>query len=275
MQLDVEATALSQEKDDASRHRLAIVEAELAKIADELQPLKLRHQAEKSRVDEIRTFRRKLDEVHRKIEKAERIKDLAMVADLRYGAVPELERKIGKLEEENRNRQAMGDDERLLSEVVRPQQVAEIVSRWTGIPVQNLTRTERDRLLGLKDALHKRVVGQDEAIEAVADAVLRSRAGMSRPGQPLGSFLLLGPTGTGKTELAKALSEQLFDDERNMVRLDMSEYSEQHSGARLIGAPPGYVGYDEGGQLTEAVRRRPFSVVLVTLFLAISFMMTN
>eukprot|EP00474_Spongospora_subterranea_P008393 CRZ08851.1 hypothetical protein [Spongospora subterranea] len=261
LQLDVEATALEQEKDEASRHRLAIVQAELAKIADELQPLKLKHHSEKSRVDEIRTFRRKLDEVHRKIEQAERMKDLAKVADLRYGAVPELERKIEKLEEANRKRESSED--RLLSEIVRPQQIAEIVSRWTGIPVSNLTRTERERLLGLSGALHRRVVGQDEAIEAVANAVLRSRAGMSRPGQPLGSFLLLGSTGTGKTELAKALSEQLFDDEKNMIRLDMSEYSEQHSGARLIGAPPGYVGHDEGGQLTEAVRRRPFSVVLL------------
>ncbi|SPQ97871.1 unnamed protein product (mitochondrion) [Plasmodiophora brassicae] len=261
LQLDVEATALSQEKDEASRQRLLVVQSELAKIADELKPLQMKHQAEKERLDEIRNFKKKLEDVHRKIEQAERAKDLAKVADLRYGAVPDLERKIEKLEEANRKRDT--DDTSLLSEVVRPQQIAEIVSRWTGIPVTNLTRTERERMLGLSDALHKRVVGQDEAVDAVADAIMRSRAGMGRPGQPLGSFLLLGSTGTGKTELAKALSEQLFDDERNMVRLDMSEYSEQHSGARLIGAPPGYVGHDEGGQLTEAVRRRPFSVVLL------------
>ena len=277
LQLEVEATALAKEKDTASKQRLHGVEAELAKIREDLAPLKLRYAREKGRVDELRQLRQKLDTLRQKMLEAERGRDLARVADLKYGAIPEVERQIAvterQQEAEERARAAAnasganagggGDDQdRMLTEVVGPEQIAEIVSRWTGIPVSKLSQTDRDKLLNLAGALHRRVVGQDEAVDAVADAVLRSRAGMARPQQPTGSFLFLGPTGVGKTELAKALAAELFDDENNMVRLDMSEYMEQHSVARLIGAPPGYVGYDEGGQLTEAVRRRPYAVIL-------------
>jgi ATP-dependent Clp protease ATP-binding subunit ClpB len=188
---------------------------------------------------------------------------LARVADLKYGAVPDLERQIAVLErKEAEETVANPTENRLMTEVVGPEQIAEIVSRWTGIPVSKLSQSEREKLLNLAEKLHQRVVGQDEAVDAVAEAVLRSRAGLSRPQQPTGSFLFLGPTGVGKTELAKALAMELFDDENQIVRLDMSEYMESHSVARLIGAPPGYVGFEEGGQLTEAVRRRPYAVVL-------------
>ena len=262
LQLTVEATALSRDKDKdrGSEARLKAVQEELSNIKDELEPLKLKHQAEKSRVDEIRSFREKLERTHQKIAKAERERDLALVADLRYGAVPDLQRKIAALEEQLKSDKERQD--RLLTEVVGPDQISEIVSRWTGIPVRKLNQSERQRLLHLSDALHKRVVGQDEAVDAVADAILRSRAGLGKIGKPTGSFLFLGPTGVGKTELAKALASELFDDEKQIIRLDMSEYLEQHSVSRLIGSPPGYVGHDEGGQLTEAVRRKPYSVVL-------------
>ncbi|CAF1252716.1 unnamed protein product [Rotaria sp. Silwood1] len=261
LQLDVEATALSQEKDDASKQRLKQVKEELAKIREELKPLKLRHKAEKERVDELRKLKQKLENLQVKMAQAEREKNLPLVADMKYGAIPDLEKKIAETEyritEENKQQQ-----DRLLTEVVGPNAIAEIVSRWTGIPVSKLSQTERERLLKLSEHLHEKVIGQDDAVDSVAEAVLRSRAGLSRQNQPIGSFLFLGPTGVGKTELAKTLALELFDSTKSMVRIDMSEYTESHSVARLIGAPPGYVGFEQGGQLTEAIRRQPYAVIL-------------
>jgi ATP-dependent Clp protease ATP-binding subunit ClpB len=267
LQLEVEATALESEKDSASRTRLTKVHEELSEIAEKLRPLQMRYQAEKARVEEIRDVQRKLDTVKSKLAAAERDRDSVKVADLRYGAIPDLERKLEKLQREQAVRKSSSEDAApdegaLLTEVVGPDQIADVVSRWTGIPVSKLTASDRERLLSLSKHLHERVVGQDEAVDAVAEAILRSRAGMSAPGRPA-SFFFLGPTGVGKTELARALAAELFDDEKNIVRIDMSEYMESHSVSRLIGAPPGYVGHDEGGQLTEAVRRKPFSLVLL------------
>lgn len=255
IQLEVELHALEKEKDKASKARLLEVRTELDDLRDKLQPLKMKHQKEKERVDEIRRLKQKREELLFTLQEAERRMDLARVADLRYGALQDIEATIQKIE-------AGTDENSMLTETVGPDQIAEVVSRWTGIPVTRLGQNEKQRLIGLADRLHQRVVGQDEAVQAVSEAVLRSRAGLGRPQQPTGSFLFLGPTGVGKTELAKALAEQLFDNENQLVRIDMSEYMEQHSVARLIGAPPGYVGHEEGGQLTEAVRRRPYSVVL-------------
>ncbi|XP_061953561.1 chaperone protein ClpB1 [Populus nigra] len=256
MQLEVELHALEKEKDKASKARLAEVVKELDDLRDKLQPLLMKYKKEKERIDEIRRLKQKREEIHFSIQEAERRYDLARVADLRYGALEEVEAAITRLEG------STTDENLMLTETVGPEHIAEVVSRWTGIPVTRLGQNEKERLLGLADRLHHRVVGQDQAVNAVAEAVLRSRAGLGRPQQPTGSFLFLGPTGVGKTELAKALAEQLFDDENQLVRIDMSEYMEQHSVSRLIGAPPGYVGHEEGGQLTEAVRRRPYSVVL-------------
>jgi len=259
LQLQVEAVALEKEEDPASKQRLEIVRQELNKINDEVTPLKARYEEEKGRVQNLTNLRKKLESVKIKIAEAERANDIARAADLKYYAVPEIEKQIQKMiEEDQKNR----DKNTLVVETVGPEQIAEVVSKWTGIPVSKLSQTEKERLLHLADNLHKRVIGQDEAVDAVAEAVLRSRAGLARENQPTGSFLFLGPTGVGKTELAKALASELFDDEKQMIRLDMSEYMEQHSVARLIGAPPGYVGFEEGGQLTEQVRRRPYSVVL-------------
>jgi len=258
LQLEVEATALSQEKDEGSQKRLVAVREELSKLREDLAPLLLKLEQEQNKGKEIANYKRKLEDVLTKIQIAERQRDLEKVADLRYGAVPELERKIEELSEETKEE----DGDELLSSCVTPEHIAEIVSRWTGIPVSRLSQSEREKLLKLSEQLHNRVVGQDDAVDAVSDAVLRSRAGLARPGQPTGSFLFLGPTGVGKTELARALAGELFDDEKHMIRIDMSEYMEQHSVSRLIGAPPGYVGYDEGGQLTEAVRQKPYSVIL-------------
>ncbi|KAK2411412.1 Chaperone protein ClpB1 [Trifolium repens] len=258
MQLEVELHALEKEKDKASKARLVDVRKELDDLRDKLQPLKMKYSKEKERIDEIRRLKQKREELMFALQEAERRYDLARAADLRYGAIDEVETAIKNLEGSTD-----GNDENLmLTETVGPDQIAEVVSRWTGIPVTRLGQNEKERLVGLGDRLHTRVVGQDQAVNAVAEAVLRSRAGLGRPQQPTGSFLFLGPTGVGKTELAKALAEQLFDDENQLVRIDMSEYMEQHSVSRLIGAPPGYVGHEEGGQLTEAVRRRPYSVVL-------------
>ncbi|GAB4845407.1 Chaperone protein ClpB1 [Ancistrocladus abbreviatus] len=255
MQLEVELHALEKEKDKASKARLVEVRKELDDLRDKLHPLQMKYRKEKERVDELRRLKQRREELLFALQEAERRYDLARAADLRYGAIQEVEAAIARLEEST-------DENLMLTETVGPEQIAEVVSRWTGIPVTRLGQNEKERLVGLAERLHQRVVGQDQAVAAVAEAVLRSRAGLGRPQQPTGSFLFLGPTGVGKTELAKALAEQLFDDENLLVRIDMSEYMEQHSVARLIGAPPGYVGHEEGGQLTEAVRRRPYSVVL-------------
>ncbi|XP_051209560.1 chaperone protein ClpB1 [Lolium perenne] len=255
IQLEVELHALEKEKDKASKARLVEVRKELDDLRDKLQPLTMKYRKEKQRIDEIRKLKQRREELQFTLQEAERRMDLARVADLKYGALQEIDAAIAKLEGET-------GENLMLTETVGPEQIAEVVSRWTGIPVTRLGQNDKERLVGMADRLHKRVVGQTEAVNAVAEAVLRSRAGLGRPQQPTGSFLFLGPTGVGKTELAKALAEQLFDDENLMVRIDMSEYMEQHSVARLIGAPPGYVGHEEGGQLTEQVRRRPYSVIL-------------
>lgn len=262
LQLEIEATALEKEKDTASKQRLEKVKQEMSKIKDQLQPLKLRYEKERGRVEELRNYQKKVEQLKQKLSEAERRRDLQLVADLKYGAIPDLEKKIEKLTAEKEKNGEIEEAERLLTEKVGPEQVADIVSRWTGIPVRKLSMTERERLLNLGEQLHRRVIGQDEAVDAIAEAVIRARAGMSRENQPTGSFLFLGPTGVGKTELAKALAAELFDDEHHMVRIDMSEFMESHSVSRLIGSPPGYVGHDEGGQLTEAIRRRPYSVIL-------------
>ncbi|GLD96207.1 hypothetical protein PINS_up004885 [Pythium insidiosum] len=260
LQLQVEASALSKEKDDLSKQRLRKVQEELYSIGDKLKPLVLRHQAEKERVNEIRRLKDKLQELHLKVQRAERNQDPATVADLKYYAIPDVQRCIAKAEAAKRDE---NPSEKLVEEVVREEQVCQVVARWTGIPVARLTSNMSDRLLNLEQRIHERVVGQNDAVSSVCDAVLRARAGLARREQPTGSFLFLGPTGVGKTELAKALAFELFDDEKHMVRIDMSEYMEEHSVARLIGAPPGYVGHDEGGQLTEAVRRNPYNVILL------------
>ncbi|QCD80820.1 ATP-dependent Clp protease ATP-binding subunit ClpB [Vigna unguiculata] len=255
MQLEVELHALEKENDKASKARFIEVRKELDDLREKLQPLMMRYRKEKERVDEIRRLKQKREALLFALQEAERRYDLARAADLRYGAIQEVEAAIQRLEENT-------GENLMLTEAVGPEQIAEVVSRWTGIPVTSLGQNEKQRLIGLGERLHNRVVGQHLAVNSVTEAVLRSRTGLGRPQQPTGSFLFLGPTGVGKTELAKALAEQLFDDEKQLVRIDMSEYMVQQSVSRLIGAPPGYVGHEEGGQLTEAVRRRPYSVVL-------------
>eukprot|EP01107_Rhizomastix_libera_P002110 TRINITY_DN1374_c0_g1_i2.p1 TRINITY_DN1374_c0_g1~~TRINITY_DN1374_c0_g1_i2.p1 ORF type:complete len:890 (+),score=250.82 TRINITY_DN1374_c0_g1_i2:38-2707(+) len=257
LQLEVEATALQKESDPMSKKRLEKVREDLTSVKEELIPLRAVHERDKSRVEGINKLKQKKEDLLSKAEIAKRKGDLALAADIEYGAIPELEKRIATMSAEHQN-----EKDRMLTEVVGAEQIAEVVSKWTGIPVTKLGQTERERLLHLSDVLHKRVVGQYEAVQSVAEAVLRSRAGLANENRPTGSFMFLGPSGVGKTELAKALAYDLFDDEKHMVRIDMSEYMEQHSVARLIGAPPGYIGHDEGGQLTEAVRRRPYSVIL-------------
>lgn len=261
LRLEIEATALAKEHDTSSQQRLLKVREELAKIDEELKPLIAMHQKERGRLDEQRQLSQKLEELRIKATDAERRHDLALAADLRYFAIPEVQRRIEELNNKSQEEQEHGKS--LLTKVIAEDQIAEVVSRWTGIPVSKLNETETQRLLTLADRLRQRVVGQDGAVEATAEAILRSRSGLGKRNQPIGSFLFLGPTGVGKTELAKAIASELFDDDRHMVRIDMSEYMEKHSVSRLIGAPPGYVGYEEGGQLTEAVRRRPYNVVLL------------
>lgn len=265
LRLEIEATALAKEQDASSQQRLAKVKEELARIDEELKPLIAMHQKERGRIDELRQLNQKLDELRIKAAEAERRHDLTLAADLRYFAIPEVERRLREMQEEQKRQEdAAGEqDKSLLTEVISEDQIAEVVSRWTGIPVSKLNETESQRLLSLAERLKQRVVGQDGAVQAVAEAILRSRSGLGKSNQPIGSFLFLGPTGVGKTELAKAIAAELFDDDRHIVRIDMSEYMEKHSVSRLIGAPPGYVGYEEGGQLTEAVRRRPYNVVLL------------
>lgn len=256
MQLEIEREALRRESDASSRERLERLEKELAELKKTQTGLWAQWEKEKSGIDEVSRVKKELESTREAIAKAEREYDLNRAAELKYGRLTELEKKLAEL--------AAADDgsHRLLREEVGPDDIAAIISRWTGIPVAKLVEGEREKLLKLGDILHERVIGQDEAVQAVADAVLRARAGLKNPQRPIGSFMFLGPTGVGKTELCKTLARTLFDTEENMVRLDMSEYMEKHTVARLIGAPPGYVGYDEGGQLTEAVRRKPYSVVL-------------
>ena len=259
MQLEIERAALKKETDPASRDRLTKLEKELADLRAQSDSLKAQWQAEKQAVNRLRSLRQEIEETKREIEKTEREYDLNRAAQLRYGKLADLERKLAGEEEHLSKKQGQ---QRLLKEEVDEEDIAAVVSRWTGVPVSKLLEGEMQKLLHLEDELHRRVVGQDEAVRAVAEAVIRARTGLKDPNRPVGSFIFLGPTGVGKTELARALAQFLFDDERAMIRIDMSEYQERHTVARLVGAPPGYVGYEEGGQLTEAVRRRPYSVIL-------------
>ena len=259
LQLEIEREALKKETDPGSRTRLEALEQELAEKQQRLSDLKSRWDSEKASVGRLGDLRQQIEEIKRQIEQAEREYDLNRVAELRYGTLPRLEGEIKAEEQHLADKQG---ENRLLKEEVDEEDVAVVVSRWTGIPVSRLLQGEIEKLLQLGDLIHQRVIGQEEGVRAVAEAVLRARSGIKDPNRPIGSFLFLGPTGVGKTELARALASTLFDDEANMVRIDMSEYMEKHTVARLIGAPPGYVGYEEGGQLTEAVRRRPFSVIL-------------
>ena len=258
MRMEIELAALKKETDNASKARRKDLEKELADLKDKSAALKSEWEAEKKSISEVGTLRESLELAKRNLAKAEREYDLNRAAELRHGTIPGLEKQIRELEEKVRE----DSGKRLLKEQVDEEDIAEIVSRWTHIPVSKLVQGEREKLLSLPEKLHERVVGQDDAVTAVADSVLRARAGLKDPKRPIASFIFLGPTGVGKTELAKALAEDLFDDERAMIRIDMSEYMEKHSVSRLVGAPPGYIGYDEGGQLTEAVRRRPYSVIL-------------
>ncbi len=259
MQLEIEREALKKEKDKASKDRLAKLEKELADLKARGDALRSQWQVERQAVDRLRKLREEIDRTHVEMEQAERAYDLNKAAELRYGKLQDLERRLAA-EEELLQRKQGGS--RLIKEEVDEEDIAAVVSRWTGVPVSRLMQGEVEKLLKLADHLHQRVIGQNEAVEAVADAVIRARSGLKDPNRPIGSFIFLGPTGVGKTELARALAEFMFDDERSMIRIDMSEYMEKHAVARLIGAPPGYVGYEEGGQLTESVRRRPYSVIL-------------
>ena len=257
MQMEIEEAALKKETDRLSQDRLADLQKELAELHDEFTAKKAQWENEKSSVDRLSALREEIEAVNRQIQDAQQKYDLNKAAELQYGKLPQLQKELEAEEEKVKK-----EDLSLVHESVTEDEIARIVSKWTGIPVAKLTESERSKTLHLDQVLHKRVVGQDEGVEKVTEAIIRSKAGIKDPTKPIGSFLFLGPTGVGKTELAKALAESLFDDESNMVRIDMSEYMEKHSVARLIGAPPGYVGYDEGGQLTEAVRRKPYSVVL-------------
>ena len=257
MQLEIEESALKKETDNLSKERLADLQKELAELRDNFNTQKAQWDNEKHSVEKLQKLREQIEDINKQIQKAKQNYDLEKAAELQYGELPKLQQQL-EIEE----KQVKESDRSLVHEAVTDDEIARIISRWTGIPVTKLTEGERTKLLGLEDELHKRVVGQDEGVRLVTDAILRSKAGIKDPTKPIGSFLFLGPTGVGKTELAKTLAATLFDDEQNMVRIDMSEYMEKYSVSRLIGAPPGYVGYEEGGQLTEAVRRKPYSVVL-------------
>ena len=257
-QLQIEQVSLKKETDALSQSRLRDLEKELAELQDKFHSMKAKWENEKNAIGKVQSLREQIEQTNAAIEKAQREYDLNKAAELKYGKLPQLQK---QLEEEEKIAAAKKEDS-LLRDRVTDEEIARIVARWTGIPVEKLVEGEREKLLHLDDVLHKRVIGQDEAVTKVSEAILRSRAGIANPNRPIGSFLFLGPTGVGKTELAKALAQALFDDERNMVRIDMTEYMEKFSVSRLIGAPPGYVGYEEGGQLTEAVRRKPYSVVL-------------
>jgi ATP-dependent Clp protease ATP-binding subunit ClpB len=267
MQLEIEEAALKKETDDASKQRLDALQKELADLREQADAMRTQWENERGNLDKVRHLREEIEQTKLEIEQAEQSYDLNKAAELKYGKLPELEKQLAQEESQpddadSETRNPKAEIGSLFRDAVTDDEIAQIVARWTGIPVARLVEGERDKLLRLGDQLHERVVGQDQAVQLVADAVLRARAGIKDPRRPIGSFLFLGPTGVGKTELCKALAEALFDSEDNLVRLDMSEYMEKHSVARLIGAPPGYVGYDEGGQLTEAVRRKPYSVVL-------------
>ena len=257
MQLEIEESALKKETDNLSKERLADLQKELAEMRDTFNTQKAQWDNEKHSVEKLQKLREQIEDINKQIQKAKQNYDLEKAAELQYGELPKLQQQL-EIEE----KQVKESDRSLVHEAVTDDEIARIISRWTGIPVTKLTEGERTKLLGLEDELHKRVIGQDEGVRLVTDAILRSKAGIKDPTKPIGSFLFLGPTGVGKTELAKTLAATLFDDEQNMVRIDMSEYMEKYSVSRLIGAPPGYVGYEEGGQLTEAVRRKPYSVVL-------------
>ena len=257
MQLEIEETALKKEEDRLSKERLEHLQQELAELRAEFAGKKAQWDNEKVGVERVQRLREEIEQVNKDIEKAQHSYDLEKAAELQYGKLPQLQKQLEQEEEKVKD-----EDLSLVHESVTDEEIARIVSRWTGIPVAKLNESERNKTLHLADELHKRVIGQDEGVELVTEAIIRSKAGIKDPTKPIGSFLFLGPTGVGKTELAKALAASLFDDENNMVRIDMSEYMEKYSVSRLIGAPPGYVGYDEGGQLTEAVRRKPYSVVL-------------
>ncbi len=261
MQLEIEAQALKKEEDELSQNRLKELEDELSEAKSEQQDLQQKIQVEKDKIQVVQNKRTELDQYKQQLEEAERQYELEKAAELRHGKIPELEQQLKTLEEEYKEQN--DQTTRYIREVVTEDEIGTIVSQWTGIPVNKLVETEKEKLLNLSSILHQRVVGQDEAVELVSDAVLRARAGIKDPNRPIGSFLFLGPTGVGKTELAKSLAESMFDSEKHMIRIDMSEYMEKHTVARLIGAPPGYIGHEEGGQLTEAVRRKPYSVVLL------------
>jgi ATP-dependent Clp protease ATP-binding subunit ClpB len=259
MRLEIEETALKKEKDKASEERLKALRKELADLKTEAAAMRAKWEDEKRAIASIRQIREKIEETRRQMEQAERAYDLNRAAELRHGTLPSLERKLQEEEKALAERQK---DSALLREEVTEEEIAEVVARWTGIPVSRLVESEREKLLKLDQILHESVIGQDEAVKTVADAVMRARAGIKDPKRPVGSFLFLGPTGVGKTQLARTLAAALFDSEENLVRIDMSEYMEKHAVSRLVGAPPGYIGYEEGGQLTEAVRRKPYSVIL-------------
>jgi ATP-dependent Clp protease ATP-binding subunit ClpB len=259
MQLEIEEAALKKEKDKAGRKRLEALRKNLADLRTHAAAMKTQWEAEKSAIDQVRSLRGEIEQTRHDIEIAERNYNLNLAAELKHGKLPDLEQQVQ--DNESRIAEAQGNN-RLLREEVTEEEIAEIVSRWTGVPLTRLVEGEREKLLRLDQILHRRLVGQDEAVQLVADAVIRARSGIKDPQQPIGSFIFLGPTGVGKTELAKTLATELFDSEASLIRIDMSEYMEKHSVSRLVGAPPGYVGYEEGGQLTEAVRRRPYAIVL-------------
>jgi ATP-dependent Clp protease ATP-binding subunit ClpB len=260
MQLEIEEAALKNEDDPQSKARLEGLQKELSELQDQANSMKSKWQMEKSALQKVQDKREELEKLRHELEQAENDYDLNRAAELRHGRIPQLQKELEAMEDELEKEK---QESRLLRQEVTEEEIASIVARWTGIPVSKLVESEREKLLRLSDILHERVIGQGEAVELVSDAVLRARAGIKDPNRPIGSFIFLGPTGVGKTELVKALAETLFDSEEHMIRIDMSEYMEKHSVSRLVGAPPGYVGFEEGGQLTEAVRRNPYSVILL------------